>query len=653
MWQTEVWKGLERADTCTVRPDHGPGVPARPSVADGAARHSVVDALRWSTVSDGRAIVSPTLLLVLAAVIVAAFATAVAAGQQPVTAGSWLCLAVAVAGAWSGMRALFAAVCASVITTGLWLVEPVRPSVALVLLQIGLLVGTGQLVAHLARRVREADRDVLVALEGERTRALEAVAERDALSTRLAHQAMHDMLTGLPNRSAFLDRLTSTLRELEDGKEVGVLFIDLDDFKIVNDSLGHAAGDELLVGVAERLRNALRDGDLVSRFGGDEFAVLLPGRDADEHVGVATRLLGVLRAPFALTHGMASGQASGGLVHEPRDPSRSVEDQAADLMRKADLAMYAAKAAGGGRCVPYRNEMQDSMLERLALQDEIRHALINDQFVLCYQPVVEIGTSRVVAVEALARWHHPERGDVPPSEFIPVAEESGTIVDLGMWVLEQACLDLQLWDELCPGNGVSIAVNVSARQLREVSVGPQVARILHRTGVDPRRLVLEVTESLLMDDGEAAAATLWQMRGLGIRIAVDDFGTGYSSLSRLVDLPIDDLKIDRAFVAELNRSGAGATIVNAAVAMAHGLGLTVVAEGVETEEQLDFLVRAGCDHAQGYLFTPPVPMDAVSGMLRRGVCPPRSRVPEPREATVTPLSGRPSRTVLPSAPRHR
>jgi EAL domain-containing protein (putative c-di-GMP-specific phosphodiesterase class I) len=393
----------------------------------------------------------------------------------------------------------------------------------------------------------------------------------------------------------------------------------------------------------------------VARFGGDEFAVLLvPGGTAEQATGVARRLLGVLRAPFVLSGGMGSGQGSGGLVLEGPDPGRTVAQHAADLMRQADLAMYAAKAAGGGACVEYRDELQDAMLERLELQDEIKQALIHDDFSLQYQPVVDLRTGLVVELEALARWEHRERGQIPPNEFIPIAEKSGAIVELGLWVLEQACLDLKRWDELCPGTEVRIAVNVSARQLRESSVAPQVARVLHRHGVDPRRLVLEVTESLLMDDDEAAAATLWQLRGLGIRIAVDDFGTGYSSLSRLVDLPLDDLKIDRAFVAELERSDAGATIITAAIAMAHGLGLTVVAEGVENQEQLDFLVAAGCDHAQGYLFSPAVPMDAVSVMLRGGrAVPPRERVPGPRPGIGTQLPARPSPTIIPSLPRHR
>ena len=523
-------------------------------------------------------------------------------------------------------------------------------------LWLALPVVAGWVLAGRTDAQRRSDSRRVTELEQEREQAVAAFADRDALSQRLHHQARHDTLTGLPNRSTFLERLHTALRDAPAGETIGVLFLDLDDFKTINDSLGHGVGDELLVGVSRRLENALRDGDLVARFGGDEFAALLLGGGTAEQVaGVANRLLGVLRAPFALTTGMAGGLASGGLVLDSRDPERTVEDQSADLMRQADLAMYAAKADGGGRLVEFRAELQEAMLERLTLQDEITQALINEDFTLAYQPVLDLATQRLVAVEALVRWHHAERGDISPARFIPIAEHSGAIVELGLWVLEQACLDLQLWDELCPGNDLRISVNISARQLRDRSVGPQIARVLHRSRVDPRRLVLEVTESLLMDDGEAATATLWQLRALGIRIAVDDFGTGYSSLSRLVDLPLDDLKIDRSFIAELDRSDAGATIVNAAIAMAHGLGLKVVAEGVETDDQLGFLLDAGCDHGQGYLFSAPVPQDAVLGMLRRGGGSVRESRPAPRQdsAPHAPLPARPSPTVLPSLPRHR
>ena len=517
---------------------------------------------------------------------------------------------------------------------------------------------TGLLVALLLRDVRRVDAKVVDALNSERDLALEAVAERDALSNRLAFQATHDTLTGLPNRSLFLERLEQALRDRAPDQAVGVLFVDLDDFKTVNDTFGHGAGDELLVGVGGRLQNALRSGDVVSRFGGDEFAVLLYDGGADRALGLANRLLGVLRAPFALSVGMASGRASGGLVTTSRNDGTPVSEQAAELLRRADLAMYAAKAAGDGRVVEFQDELQHAMLERLALQDDITEAMIREDFTLRYQPVIDLGSKRLVAVEALMRWHHPERGDVPPDQFIPIAEKSGAIVQMGLWALEQACRDLHLWDELHPGNNLQIAINLSARQLKETSVGPQVARVLHRMGVDPRRLILEVTESLVMDDGEAAAATLWQLRALGIRIAVDDFGTGYSSLSRLVDLPLDDIKIDRSFIRELTVSDAGATIIKAAIAMAHGLNLNVVAEGVETAEQLAFLLRSGCDQAQGYFFSRPLPAEGISEMLVAGThVHYREEVREDVEALPDEAGfarqTRPSPTIIPSMPRHR
>jgi diguanylate cyclase (GGDEF)-like protein len=568
----------------------------------------------------------------------------------------WLCLPVLLLTARYGRTAgLGAALTAGLLPyAGSLVGRGAAPSATTALTTLGFLLCTVLLVTRLLHDVRRGGTQVVSALNSERDLALAAVAERDALSERLVHQATHDALTGLPNRSHFLQKLEDALRECTDGQPIGVLFVDLDDFKTVNDSFGHAAGDELLIGVGERLKNAVRAGDVVSRFGGDEFAVLLRDGDPERARGLANRLLGVLRAPFALSIGMASGRASGGVVTTTARPDTPVEEQAADLLRRADLAMYAAKATADGHCVEFRDELQHAMLERLALQDDITEAMIREDFHLHYQPVIDLKSKRLVTVEALLRWHHHERGDVPPDQFVPIAEKSGAIVQIGLWVLEQACRDLKLWDEAHPGNDLQIAINLSARQLKEPSVGPQIARVLHRMDVDPRRLILEVTESLVMDDGEAAAATLWQLRALGIRIAVDDFGTGYSSLSRLVDLPLDDIKIDRSFIRELSVSDAGATIIKAAIAMAHGLDLNVVAEGVETREQLAFLMRSGCDQAQGYLFSKPLPADAIDGMLDGAQSVNYGPVADDAGLTTEhPRQTRPSPTIIPSMPRHR
>lgn len=585
----------------------------------------------------------------------AAASLAVAAAGPPDARPYWLCLPVVALAARFGPRV---GVCAALFLGLLQLLASLPSGVGVradtqICLSVFLL-SVSLIVPLMLRYLRQGDLVLVEALNAERDLALAAATDRDALSSRLAHQATHDALTGLPNRSLFLSRLETALHDRAEGELIGVLFVDLDDFKTINDTFGHPAGDELLVGVGERLKNAVRSGDVVARFGGDEFAVLLRDGSADRAVGLANRLLGVLSAPFALSVGMASGRASGGLVTTSATDPTPVAQQSAELLRRADLAMYAAKATTDGRVVEFRDEMQHALLERLSLQDDITQAMIREDFSVVYQPVIDLKSKEMVGVEALLRWRHPERGDVPPDVFVPLAEESGAIVQIGLWVLEQACRDLTLWDEEHPGNQLQIAINLSARQLAESSVGPQIARVLHRMHVDPRRLVLEVTESLVMDDGEAAAATLWQLRALGIRIAVDDFGTGYSSLSRLVDLPLDDIKIDRSFIRELSVSDAGATIVQAAIAMAHGLNLTVVAEGVESPEQLAFLVRNGCDQAQGYLFSRPLPADNVSEML--GLGPHVHHGPPDDDAVTTPehpRQTRPSPTIIPSMPRHR
>ena len=436
-----------------------------------------------------------------------------------------------------------------------------------------------------------------------------AAVEQRELADQLAHQATHDTLTGLPNRALFEDRLEQAIRGAgRHGGSVALLVVDLDGFKRVNDSLGHHAGDELLRQVARRFRGRLRAGDTLSRMGGDEFTVVLTDlRAPSDAVRIGGELLETLEAAFSVDGGELFVTCSIGVSVYPEDGH-----DAATLQRHADVAMYRAKAAGRNALRCFTPEMNETARERLELEGRLRWALELGEFELYYQPQVTLG-GEPVAVEALVRWRHPSLGLVPPAKFIPAAEQSGLIVAIGTWVLSEACRQAALWCDA--GRPVRVAVNVSPLQFARPDFFETVRQALNGAGLAPQLLEVELTESLVMRDPDESARQMEQLRTLGVRVAVDDFGTGYSSLSYLHRLPIDALKIDRSFVAELEARRGTQALVQAIVALAQALDLTVVAEGVETAVQLEFLRTLGCDLAQGYLFARPMPADEVSAFL--------------------------------------
>lgn len=470
-------------------------------------------------------------------------------------------------------------------------------------------------VAALVTRLKRADRHSFSLVTAQREQALNAAQDHGALSQELQKRISEDALTGLANRPAFLNQLQTELRN--NPNMTAVLFLDLDDFKRVNDTLGHAVGDELIVAVGERLSRGSRDGDMVARFGGDEFAILLSNVMAEDALRPAQRFLAELKAPFNLCGRTVVVRASGGLAVSESITNTAVEQRALDLLKHADLAMYASKVQRTRSVTLFHEEMQRQMHERLAMESDMHRALADAQFFMDYQPIVDIGDGTVRAVEALLRWEHPHHGLIGPNEFIPVAEQTGLIVPLTLWVIRHAATQLLRWDEDPHTQGLSVALNVSGRLAVEPGIGAAVARELHHVGIDPSRIILEITESLLMEEHGVAVQTLCQLRALGMRLSVDDFGTGYSSLSRLTTLPIDEVKIDRSFIDRLDTE-AGRTIVTASIAMAHGLGLRVVAEGVETDRQLKTLRAAACDDVQGYLFSRPITPEAVTEMLTAG-----------------------------------
>ena len=444
---------------------------------------------------------------------------------------------------------------------------------------------------------------------------LEDVTERQAFEATLAYQASHDSLTGLLNRRRLLEALALELQTSHAADSgPALLFLDLDDFKLVNDSLGHDAGDRLLVEVSRRLKAAVREGDLVSRFGGDEFAVLCTGLVDEEHAGeVARRVLDAVTGPVNL--GSCEYSVSGSIGVVVAGPGHA---EAEDVLRDADVAMYQAKAAGKDCWALFDEQARLAAQRRLDLVNDLRRALDADQLDVHYQPVVRLDdlAAPLSSVEALARWEHPEQGMVPPSEFVQLAEENGLVVQLGMHVLRTACRQMVRWHELVGDAAPSaVSVNVSALQLRQSGFPEQVAEVLRETGLPGRRLCLELTETVVMHDANVASDSFGALRALGVRVSIDDFGTGYSSLSLLRSLTVDQLKIDRSFLPDLG-GDAHDPVVAAVVALGRALGLDVVAEGVETPEQVAELRRLGCPLAQGYLFGRPLPADELTRWLR-------------------------------------
>ena len=436
------------------------------------------------------------------------------------------------------------------------------------------------------------------------------VSERKTLEERLAHHAFHDSLTGLANRQQFQERVQAALldpRRRSSG--LAVLFLDLDDFKTVNDSLGHSAGDELLVQVAQRLQSCLRAHDLPARIGGDEFAVLLDGVGSHAEVeAVAHRIVSVLDEPHTVQGSEVLARASIGIAI-PQDDDHDVDA----LLRNADTSMYTVKRAGKASYTFFEEAMHERVVQQLQLDAELRHAVDRNEFVIHYQPIMHLGTERILEVEALLRWQHPTRGLLGPGEFIDRVEDNGLIVPIGRWVLQEACRQLRRWDHNHEQIGMS--VNISPRQLQDETFPADLRQAADAAGIDPHRLTLEITETALMQDTEATIHLLAQCKLLGAQVALDDFGTGYSSLSYLRRFPVDVVKIDRSFVEDVGIGPEESALPDAIIALCQAFRIQTVAEGIELRRQLTHLQAVGCHAGQGFYFSRPLPAEALERLL--------------------------------------
>ncbi len=436
----------------------------------------------------------------------------------------------------------------------------------------------------------------------------EDISERREAEARIAHMTGHDALTDLPNRTLLRERMDQALARVRRGETAAVMCIDLDHFKEINDTLGHPIGDTLLRMTAERLVGCVRDVDTVARLGGDEFAIIQPSASPEELSALARKILETISTPVEIEgHQIITG-ASIGIALSPEDG-----DDPDQLLRNADIALYRAKADGRGAFRFFEAAMDARLQARRALELDLRKGLSAGEFVLYYQPLVDILTGTINSFEALVRWNHPMRGMIPPGEFIPLAEETGLIVPLGEWILRAACADAVPWS-----GGIKVAVNLSPCQFKANNLVQIVTRALDESGLSARRLELEITESVLLHDNEATLSTLHELRALGVSISMDDFGTGYSSLSYLRSFPFDKIKIDRSFIKDIERRDAQ-EIVQAVAGLGSALGVATTAEGVETEAQLRAVAAKGCTEFQGYLFSPPVPANQVHTLLRKSV----------------------------------
>jgi len=480
--------------------------------------------------------------------------------------------------------------------------DGIRAALAAPVSEHGEVVGSLVVATHRAgRRYSQAEREMLLAFAEHASLALtNSKTVDDAL-----HQALHDSLTGLPNRVLLRDRLDQALeRAARNGSQVAALFVDLDGFKTVNDSLGHAAGDELLVETASRLTTCVRTSDTATRFGGDEFVVLLEDADDLQVARVARRILAQFERPFHIRDRELLIGASIGIA-------LSGDDEDDDLLRNADLALYRAKATGKGRSEVYEPQMHAAVVERLELETGLTKALRSGELAVHYQPILELETGSLAGLEALVRWRHPERGLLLPGAFVPVAEEGRLMVPLGRWVLRQACLEMSAWAERA-GLPITLSVNLSSAQLHDRDLCEDVADALMRSGLSPGRLILELTETAFLSDAEASGERLQELKELGVGLAVDDFGTGNASLRHLATFPIDILKIDRSFVDEVGGSGPKGAIARSIINLGGSLDLIVIAEGIETPEQEDELIGLGCRYGQGFHLARPGRLDELT-----------------------------------------